>query len=182
MRTQKLPEKILPFRQSLPGIQQRMRGAPVSLQTWGRRDIGPQSRAGGPRWSSRGSPPVGPALPPPTGRRRRRCPASTPLGPGKLPPSLEGVLIPYTDNLVVDRTIQGLGNKIGPNALYAVRAGLAPGQQGRGVRFHRYYLDIGILLLQIPASTGQSPTRPNSGYKNIHVSICVTPISGPVVW
>ena len=56
-----------------------------------------------------------------------------------------------------------------------MRAGLAPGQQGRGVRFHRYYLDIGILLLQIPASTGQSPTRPNSGYKNIHVSICVTP-------
>lgn len=52
---------------------------------------------------------------------------------------------------------------------------MAPGQQGRGVRFHRYYLDIGILLLQIPASTGQSPTRPNSGYKNIHVSICVTP-------
>lgn len=129
MRTQKLPEKILPFRQSSPASsngcgelrsvckhgggeisvprvgQEDHDGLPAVLLQSGQLSRRPQGGAGGD-----------------AGQHS--------LGPDKLPPSLEGVLIPYTDNLVVDRTIQGLGNKIGPNALYGREGRLGPRTAG----------------------------------------------------
>lgn len=181
MRTQKLPEKILPFRQSSPASNNGCRGAPVSLQTWGRRDICPQSRAGGPRWSSRGSPPVGPALPPPTGGAGGDAGQHS-LGPDKLPPSLEGVLIPYTDNLVVDRTIQGLGNKIGPNALYAVRAGWPPDSRGEASGSTATTLILGSCSFKYRPVPDKVPPVPTVATKISTFPSVSRQISGPVVW
>ena len=68
---------------------------------------------------------------------------------GELARSFEGILVLYTDDLVVNLGVEHIRNEACADALNFVRAALAGGQDRRGVRLNGNNLDVRVLVLEV---------------------------------
>ena len=75
------------------------------------------------------------------------------------------------DDAVVNSRIQHCGNKIGTDALQAVRTGLAAGQKRRISRLNSNNLNLGVEAFKVLTYTGNCSARTYSRNKNIYVSV-----------
>ena len=100
---------------------------------------------------------------------------------GELARCIEGILVLYTDDLVVNLGVEHIRNEACADALNLVRAALAGGQDRRGIRLNGNNLDVRVLVLEVLAGAGDGAAGADACNKiSTLPSVCFQ-ISGPVV-
>ena len=90
----------------------------------------------------------------------------------------KGVVVVHRDDLVVDLSVQHVGDEARADALDLVGAGDAGGQHGGGLGLHGDYLDGGVLFLQELTGAGDGTAGAHAGHEEVHLAVGVGPDLG----